>query len=121
MTTRSGFRKSLSAAPSFRNSGLAHTRTRWSVSASIASRTSRAVPTGTVLLVITIRSPSIARPMPAAAATTALRSAEPSSSGGVPTAMKMMYDARTAPATSVVKERRPSATFRLTSALRPGS
>ena len=89
-TTRSGRLKSLIAAPSFRNSGLQQTCTGCSVSASIASRTILAVPTGTVLFVITMRSPSIARPTSRAAARTWRRSADPSSPGGVPTAMKTM-------------------------------
>ncbi len=48
MTTRSGFMKSSTAAPSFRNSGFEHTETGWSVSACASSCTLSAVPTGTV-------------------------------------------------------------------------
>jgi dTDP-glucose 4,6-dehydratase len=45
-TTRSGFMKSWTAAPSFRNSGLEQTCTVRAVWRAIASRTRRAVPTG---------------------------------------------------------------------------
>jgi hypothetical protein len=48
MTTRSGFRKSSIAAPSFRNSGLLTTSNSQVVTSRIASRTFPAVPTGTV-------------------------------------------------------------------------
>ena len=50
MTTRSGFRKSSTAAPCFRNSGLLTTLNGCVVSRRITSRTFSAVPTGTVLL-----------------------------------------------------------------------
>ena len=49
------------------------------------------------------------------------RSAEPSSPGGVPTAMKMTRELFTAEAMSVVKVSRPSAWFRCTIASSPGS
>jgi hypothetical protein len=103
--------KSSTAAPSFRNSGLEQTWTGWDVSASMASRTRAAVPTGTVLFVMTMRSPSMAFPMERATESTCWRSADPSSPGGVPTAMKRMRDFRTASATSVVKTRRPASRF----------
>ena len=80
-----------------------------------------AVPTGTVLLVITIRSPSMEAPMVFAASSTCWRSAEPSSSGGVPTAMKITPEARTASGMSVVKRRRPERRLRSANASRPGS
>ncbi len=50
MTTRSGFMKSSTAAPCFRNSGLLTTLNGWVVSRRMTSRTFAAVPTGTVLL-----------------------------------------------------------------------
>ena len=51
--TRSGFMKSSTAAPSFRNSGFEHTWNGVRVRSAIAARTFSAVPTGTVLLVTT--------------------------------------------------------------------
>ena len=59
--------------------------------------------------------------MLAAAASTWSRSAEPSSAGGVPTAMKTMVPSATALAASVVKCNRPAAALRSTSSLRPGT
>ena len=90
---RSGSMKSLMATPSFRNSGLDTTSNsictpRLASSASTAARTLSAVPTGTVdLLMITDRS-VMCWPISRATASTCDRSAEPSSSGGVPTAMQ---------------------------------
>ncbi len=55
MTTRSGFRKSSTAVPSFRNSGFDTTAKGWLVTAATTSSTRRAVPTGTVdLLTMTL-------------------------------------------------------------------
>ena len=84
--------KSSIAAPSLRNSGLETTSnstfTPRSPSVwSMRSRTLSAVPTGTVDLSTTIRYSFMWRPMVSATASTCERSAEPSSSGGVPTAM----------------------------------
>jgi hypothetical protein len=56
-----------------------------------------------------------------AAASTYCMSAEPSSSGGVPTAMNWMVPWLTARATSVVKCKRPAATLRATISCSPGS
>ncbi len=56
-----------------------------------------------------------------ATASTYCRSAEPSSSGGVPTAMNWISACATASATSVVKRSRPSPTLRATIASSPGS
>jgi hypothetical protein len=56
-----------------------------------------------------------------AAASTCCMSAAPSSSGGVPTAMKRMVPKRTPSCTSVVKCSRPPATLRSTISFRPGS
>ena len=50
-----------------------------------------------------------------------LRSAEPSSSGGVPTAMNWNRPCATPRTASVVNSRRPAAWLRLTSASSPGS
>ncbi len=50
ITTRSGFMKSSTAAPCFRNSGLLTTLNGWRVSSETTWRTFAAVPTGTVLL-----------------------------------------------------------------------
>ena len=55
ITTRSGFMKSSTAAPSFKNSGFEMTSTSWSVLLRIAFATLSAVPTGTVLLQTTTR------------------------------------------------------------------
>ena len=55
MTTRSGFMKSSTAAPCFRNSGLLTTLKGCEVSRRMMSRTLSAVPTGTVLLLTMTR------------------------------------------------------------------
>ena len=121
MTTRSGFRKSSTAVPSLRNSGFDTTATGWLVSPLTTSRTRAAVPTGTVDLFTRIFGPFIARPISRATSSTCDRSADPSSSCGVPTAMKSTSLARTASARSVVKRKRSSATLRGTSSFKPGS
>ena len=126
ITTRSGFMKSSMAAPSLRNSGLETTSNskaapRAANSSLTASRTLSAVPTGTVDLSTMILKPFMARPISLATPRTYFRSAEPSSPGGVPTAMKQTRDACTASAISVVKKRRPSAWLRSTISFRPGS
>ena len=118
--------KSWTAAPSFRNSGLLQTWTGRAVCLRIASRTLLAVPTGTVLLVMTIFSGPARRHVLARwsrpTASTCCRSALPSSPGGVPTAMKIdLGVAAPRLATSVVKVRRPSSRLRSTSGSRPGS
>ena len=59
--------------------------------------------------------------MPLAASSTNDRSVEPSSRGGVPTAMKTISALATAASSSVVNESRPSATLRATISSRPGS
>ncbi len=108
ITTRSGFMKSSIAAPSFRNSGLEHTANGVCVCDLTAARTFSAVPTGTVDLVTMTLGPSIVRPISFATPSTCCRSAEPSSPGGVPTAMKTTRELRTAAPRSVVKVSRPS-------------
>ena len=60
MTTRSGFRKSSTAVPSFRNSGLETTANGCLVMPAIVFLTRAAVPTGTVDLVMTTLKPSMA-------------------------------------------------------------
>ena len=98
MTTRSGFMKSSIAAPSLRNSGLEQTANACWVSDRTAARTFSAVPTGTVDLVTTTLWPFMLRPISLATPSTCCRSAEPSSPGGVPTAMNTTRAARTADA-----------------------
>ena len=94
-TTRSGFMKSSIAAPSLRNSGLSAMWKGASVRSRIRSRTLWLVPTGTVLLTTTIFGvwswPSRSRvpAMSPATSSTYFRSAEPSTSLGVPTQMKI--------------------------------
>ena len=63
ITTRSGFMKSSTAAPSLRNSGLEHTWNFSDVHSAIVRRTFSAVPTGTVLLVITNLGPFMWSPI----------------------------------------------------------
>ena len=92
-TTRSGLIKSLMALPSFRNSGFEATSNgistpRFFSSSAMASCTLRAVPTGTVDFVTTTIYLFMLAPMVRATCSTYFRSAEPSSSGGVPTAEK---------------------------------
>ena len=79
----------------------------------------RRCPTGTVDLSTTILYSVIRRPMSRAAASTYCMSAEPSSSGGVPTAMNCSAPCATAASTSVVKRRRPAATLRADHRLEP--
>ena len=80
---------------------------RASSSSAIASRTRSAVPTGTVDLSTTTRYSFMWRPMLRAAATTCFRSAEPSSSGGVPTAMNWISPKPRRRSTSEVKLQPP--------------
>ena len=135
-TIRSGRMKSSTAAPSFRNSGFETIETgaagklaataspslrRRASSASIASSTLRAVPTGTVDFCTTTFSACMCAPMLRAAASTYCRSALPSWSAGVPVAMKISSPWRTASAMSIVKRRRRSAALRPTSSGRPRS
>jgi hypothetical protein len=120
-TTRSGFMKSSTAAPSFRNSGLEQTWKGVFVSLAICARTFLAVPTGTVLFVTTTFVSFMCRPIVVATASTCFRSADPSSSGGVPTAMKTTSARSTAAPTSVVNASRPSRWLRTTIGSSPGS
>ena len=118
--------KSSTAAPSFRNSGFdttvnACSSPRLPSSSSTAARTLSAVPTGTVDLSTMTLKPVMYLPMLRAAAVTYLRSAEPSSSGGVPTAMNCTSPCATAFSRSVVNAMRPAARLRATISSRPGS
>ena len=93
MTMRSGLMKSSTAAPSFRNSGLETTSNSIFDAARVErlrrlrSRTLSAVPTGTVDLSTTTRYSRHVLADGLAPPQHVRRSAEPSSSGGVPTAM----------------------------------
>jgi hypothetical protein len=126
ITTRSGRMKSSTAAPSFRNSGFDTTANGVSTprarsSSLTTARTRSAVPTGTVDLSTMILYSVIRRPMFLAAARTYFMSADPSSSGGVPTAMNCRTPCATAASWSVVKRSRPAATLRAIIAASPGS
>ena len=111
-TTRSGDMKSLMAAPSLRNSGLEATSKGMSTprrpsSSRMAALTLRAVPTGTVDLVTSMVYFLMLRPNSRATSSTYWRSAEPSSSGGVPTAENTTSTSSITDARSVEKCRRP--------------
>ena len=126
MTTLSGDMKSLIAAPSLRNSGLlaisnSTSEPLFASSSRTMPRITSAVPTGTVLLVTSTLNLSIFLPKVRATAFTAVRSADPSSSGGVPTAQNTASTSLRHSSRDVVKLRRPAATFRSTSSLSPGS
>ena len=76
-------------------------------------RTLSAVPTGTVDLVMTTLYSVMCSPMERATASTYLRSAEPSSSGGVPTAMSWNRPCSTPSFAEVVNFRRSASMLRL--------
>jgi len=125
-TTRSGDMKSLMAAPSLRNSGFEATsnstsQPRRPSSSRMTALILRAVPTGTVLLVTSSVYLRMLRPKVRATSSTYLRSAEPSSSGGVPTAEKTTSTWSRHEQRSVVKCSRPAPTLRATSSSSPGS
>ena len=110
---RSGRMQSFTAAPSFKNSGLDTTSNVTDLLASdkvlaILAFTLSAVPTGTVDLLITTLWDAICVAIVSATANTYLRSAEPSSSGGVPTAIKITSPCATPRAASVVKSTLPA-------------
>src|SRR5471030_620296 len=126
MTMRSGRMKSSTAAPSFMNTGTATTENleasaRAASSSCTAALTRSAVPTGTVDLSTMTLYSVMCLPMLRAAASTYCKSAEPSSSGGVPTAMNCRQPCATEAATSVEKCKRPAARLRATTSSRPGS
>jgi len=108
--------KSLMAFPSFRNSGLEATSNGTSIPRAASSRstvslTFAAVPTGTVLLVTSSVYFETLAPNVFATSSTWLRSAPPSSSGGVPTAMKTTSTLLTTAPKSVPNDRRPARMF----------
>src|SRR3569833_2214683 len=119
--TRSGFMKSLTASPSFRNSGFDATANSCLVRAFMRASILSPVPTGTVDFVTMTAQPVSASATSSAALKMYCRSAEPSGPGGVPTASRMMSAPATPLATSVVNSRRPSAAIVSTSLTRPGS
>ncbi len=118
--------KSSTAAPSLRNSGLETTSKpisspRSASTVETASRTRSAVPTGTVDLSTMTRCPFMCPAMVRATESTYCRSAEPSSSDGVPTAMNWKLPWCTPRSASVVNSSRPAARLRVTRVSRPGS
>ncbi|MCY1507107.1 hypothetical protein D9M68_413730 [compost metagenome] len=126
MMMRSGRMQSSTAEPSLRNSGLDTTcmssARPWRASASSRRALMRwAVPTGEVDLLITTLASAACVAMVSATASTYFMSALPSSSGGVPTAMKMTSAKPTPRAASVVKYRRPAARLPWSNESRPGS
>jgi len=90
-------------------------------SAAMVSRTLSAVPTGTVDLLTITEGRARCRPMVRATASTYCRSALPSSSGGVPTAMKRVSPCAMAWAASVLNSSRPAPWLARTIGSRPGS
>ncbi|KAG1258502.1 hypothetical protein G6F66_014564 [Rhizopus arrhizus] len=126
MMMRSGRMQSATASPSFRNSGLdttskAMSAPRAASSSAMAASTLSAVPTGTVDLLTTTVGTLMCRPMVRATASTYCRSALPSSSGGVPTAMNTTWPCSMAAAASVVNASRDAAWLAFTIGSRPGS
>jgi hypothetical protein len=100
--------KSSTALPSLRNSGLLH---RWKgnlASLEISAWIFPELPTGTVDLVTMTVSRVMYRPASPATSRTYFRSADPSSPGGVPTAMKRTSTFAIEDSRSVVKESLPS-------------
>jgi len=79
------------------------------------------VPTGTVLFVTTTASARRCGPIDSTTCHRAVRSAEPSTAGGVPTARNTTSAAPIAAAVSVVNRSRPARAFRSTSSSSPGS
>ena len=105
--------KSITLAPSFRNSGLLATSKsilafRLSNSSLMAAFTFWAVPTGTVLLVTTKTYLFILIPIVCATSNTYFKSALPFSSGGVPTAQNTISTSFKQEAKSVEKFNLPS-------------
>ncbi len=127
ITTLSGDIKSFMAAPSFRNSGLdasskgMSVRPRRSSSALTVCLTLADVPTGTVDFVTSSVFRSMAAPNSRATDSTWLRSAEPSSSEGVPTAQNTISTCPRTSVSEVAKCRRPAALLRPTRSDSPGS
>jgi hypothetical protein len=80
-----------------------------------------AVPTGTVLLVMTMASRRRCGAMASTTENSALKSADPSAAGGVPTAKNTSRAGLIAAGVSVVKCNRSASKLRTTSSSRPGS
>src|SRR5512145_133326 len=118
---RSGRMKSSTAAPSFRNSGFETTANGTLVSDFKSSRILSAVPIGTVDLVATSFHDFMCRAIARAAASTCCRSAEPSSPGGVLTAISCSSPCATLAGTSVENVSRPASRLRFTIGSSPGS
>ena len=113
ITTRSGLIKSFIAAPSFRNSGLDATSKSIEISlffnsSCIVFLIFCAVPTGTVDFVTSNIYLFMKRPTVRATSKTYDRSALPSSSGGVPTALKTISISFKHVVKSVENFKRPS-------------
>ena len=126
MTTRSGLIKSFRAAPSFKNSGLEATSNSiykflLRNSSLITAFIFIAVPTGTVLLVTNTVYFFIFCPKVRATSSTYFKSALPSSSGGVPTALKTISTLSIHEVKSVANFKRPASTLRFTILSSPGS
>ena len=113
--------KSLTASPSFRNSGFDATANSCVVFLRTIASILSPVPTGTVDLVTMTAQPVIDVATVSAALKMNDRSALPSLPGGVPTASRITSQPATPLATSVVNVRRPSAALRATSLSSPGS
>jgi hypothetical protein len=120
-TTRSGFWKSSSAAPSLRNSGLETTSTSTLAFRVTSSCTRSLVPTGTVLFSTSSVWWRAARATSSQASITWRSSASPWSPSGVPTATNTTRARPTAAARSVVNRSLPSLRLRPRSSSRPGS
>ena len=122
MTTRSGRMKSSMAEPSRRNSGFETTENLWRPGFVLRISSIWApVPVGTVDFVMTTLYPFMCPAIVFATSKMNERSGEPSSFGGVPTAMKMTRERSMAPWRSLVKRRRPAFSFLWISSSRPGS
>jgi hypothetical protein len=77
------------------------------------------VPTGTVDLMIRVRSASMCEAICRATLSTWVRSAEPSSSAGVPTAMKINSACSTASLAWVLNSKRPALMFSSSARINP--
>ena len=113
--------KSSMAIPSLRNSGLLATSTSRPVSSFSRAATSALVPTGTVLLQTTMASGPRCGASRSTTDQRAVRSTDPLSAGGVPTARNTSRAFSAAAARSTVNCSRPPATLRATNSASPGS
>ena len=121
ITTLSGFIKSSTATPSLKNSGLETTSKSTFAFAATLSLTFSAVPTGTVLLSIITVYFSNSGPKSSATFKTYLRSADPSSPGGVGNAKNITSASLTPSANDVVNSNLPCLIFLSNRTSRPGS